>query len=125
MAGVPSNKKRVGEKMVVWFNNPKARAYLLEHGHVYTLRPKKRVCWIRDALMWKERRKRAMVEVCFIREINSDFELVNYVSQSGFQTVPEWRKAAGNSKYLYYVEIKGIKTPFGWSPETVKRVRGW
>ena len=43
----------------------------------------------------------------FVKEVKDDSELQNYVGESGFKSVEEWRKKAGRSRFLYYVELLG------------------
>jgi reverse gyrase len=89
-------------KLVIWFNVEKARNYLLRNGYVYTLRPKKRREGI-EVLSYEGFGKKGVVYVSFVKEIESDEELKEFVSESGFETVEEWRKEAGESRFLYYV----------------------
>jgi hypothetical protein len=92
--------------IVIWFNVREAREYLLRKGHVYTLRPKMRREG-RDVLMFGRFGKRGVVYVKFVKEVKSDSELEDYVRESGFGSVGEWRKKAGRSRFLYYVELVG------------------
>jgi len=45
--------------------------------------------------------------VKFVKEVKDDSELEEYVGESGFGSVGEWRKKAGKSRFLYYVELLG------------------
>lgn len=93
--------------MVIWFNNKKARAFLLKNGTVYTLRPKPRRTG-REPLFYGEFKKKGVVSVDFIREIRDDNELEEYVKYSGFSTVEAWREKAGKSRFLYKVTVLGL-----------------
>jgi len=88
--------------MVIWFNVKKARDFLLKNGYVYTLRPKKRREGI-DILSYGGFGKKGVVYVIFVKEIKNDVELREFVKDSGFESVQEWRKEAGESRFLYYV----------------------
>lgn len=97
--------------MAIWFNNTKARKYLLENKMVYTFRPKsKRVGEIRklgkETLMYNGFGSKGIVYVDFIKIINDMNELEPYVNMSGFKSIQEWYKeASGNSRYLYLVRF--------------------
>ncbi len=92
--------------MVIWFNNDKARAYLLKNKFVYTLRPKMRKVG-REPLFWKEFKKKGMVEVFFIGSIDfmHEIDLNLFADYSGFSSLEEWKKEAKDSKFLYKVEL--------------------
>jgi hypothetical protein len=92
--------------IVIWFNVREAREHLLRNGHVYTLRPKRRREG-KDVLMFGRFGKRGTIYVRFVKEVKSDSELQNYVGESGFKSVEEWRRKAGKSRFLYYVELVG------------------
>ena len=92
--------------IVIWFNVREAREHLLKRGHVYTLRPKRRREG-KDVLMFGKFGKRGTVYVKFVKEVKDDSELEEYVGESGFGSVGEWRKKAGKSRFLYYVELLG------------------
>ena len=92
--------------MVIWFNVKKAREFLLKNGYVYTLRPKKRREG-REPLFYGGFGKKAMAYVIFIGKIENDKELEEYVKDSGFETVEEWRREAKDSKYLYKIVLEG------------------
>jgi hypothetical protein len=90
--------------MVMWFNVPEAREYLLQYGEVYTLRPKKRREG-KEVLSYGGFGKKGEVNVKFVKEILDWNELNRYVDKSGFRTVDEWvRKAKGN-RFLYHVVL--------------------
>ena len=94
--------------MPIYFNITSARNHLLKNKVVYTLREGKRRHLGRTQI-----RKGSFVNfeligdgrVSFVKSINNDNELLPYVKQSGFQEVKDWREKAGNSKYLYMVEL--------------------
>jgi len=90
--------------MVIWFNVKKARDFLLKNGYVYTLRPRKRREGI-EVLMYDGFGKKGVVNVSFVKEIKSDKELYKFVNESGFYSIQEWRKEAGDSKFLYFVTL--------------------
>jgi hypothetical protein len=92
--------------MVIWFNVKKAREFLLKFGYVYTLRPKKRREG-REPLFYGGFGKKAMAWIIFIKKIENDKELEEYVKESGFETVEEWRREAKDSRYLYKVVLEG------------------
>jgi hypothetical protein len=90
--------------MVMWFNVSESREYLLKHGQVYTLRPKKRREG-KEILSYGGFGKKGEVNVKFVKEILDWNELNRYVDKSGFRTVDEWvRKAKGN-RFLYHVVL--------------------
>jgi hypothetical protein len=90
--------------MVIWFNNEKARKYLLENGDVYTLRPKKRREGL-DVLSYTNFGKKGIVEIKFLGKIEDYCELQDFVEFSGFESIKEWKRAAGDSRFLYYVKL--------------------
>jgi len=95
----------------MWFNVKQARKYLLEEGRVFTLRPKRRKreeC--REVLMYNGFGKKGDLYVSFVKEIEGDGELREFVDDSGFDSVEEWRAAAKESQYLYYVML--LDDPF-------------
>jgi reverse gyrase len=94
--------------MVIWFNVKKAREFLLKNGHVYTLRPKKRREGV-EVLSYEGFGKKGVVYVSFVRAIENDEELKEFIGESGFESVKEWRKEAGESRFLYYVFVIGGK----------------
>lgn len=96
----------MARKMVIWFNVKEAREYLLSVGRVYTLRPKRRKreeC--KEVLSYDGFGKKGMVWVSFVKEIEDDRELEEFVEDSGFRSVEEWRKEAKDSRFLYYVML--------------------
>ncbi len=98
--------------MPFWFNNEKARARLLAHGKVYTLREKpyqgtakaKKLVGY-DVLMYDVEANRGRVYFTFVKTIKDDAELREYLPLSGFPTIEEWLEAAGNDRNLYAVEL--------------------
>jgi hypothetical protein len=91
-------------KLVIWFNVPEAREYLLKHGEVYTLRRKERREG-KEVLMYGGFGKKGEVNVKFVREILDWNELNRYVDKSGFRTVDEWIRKAKGSRFLYHVVL--------------------
>lgn len=80
--------------MPIYFNNEKARGYLLNMGYVYTARTKRKEEGVTAAL-----RKEKGVQVKFAsvhcKMIDESFDshkaiLGKYVEYSGFETVEEW-----------------------------------
>lgn len=81
------------KRMVIWMNNLKARKHLLEHGKVYSIRPRRRrMTWTPhgEPLMWKRRGKRGMARVDYLHLIEYPEELEIWVDESGFDSVEEW-----------------------------------
>jgi len=119
--------------MVMIFKSKKALNFLLTHGEVYTLRPKRRKegrDWITDRRGGKKIANVEVELVAFIdleknyaetyRYINTIFNcakdlLGNYVEKSGFQSVGEWlsegrriyKGSLPNQPYLYHVRLVG------------------
>ena len=92
--------------MVMWFNVKEAREQLLKDGVVYTLRPKKRREG-HEVLMYNGFGKKGDIEVLFIGKIDTDTDLEGiFLEMSGFTSVEAWRKAAGESSFLYRVELQ-------------------
>lgn len=91
--------------MVIWFNVKEARTFLLKNGYVYTLRPKRRKREGMEVLMYDSFGKKGLVTVSFIKRITGNRELEEYVKCSGFRSVVEWRRAAGQSRFLYRVDL--------------------
>lgn len=91
--------------MGIWFNNEKARKFLLEHGCIYTLRPYLRRQGSKK-LYWNKKEDKGIVNVVLVKNIeeNSD-NLILYLRESGFETIKEWLEEANNSKYLYFVRL--------------------
>jgi hypothetical protein len=94
--------------MVIWFNNDKARGFLLKQGFVYTLRPKKRREGV-EPLFWQKFKKRGTVKVRYIGEIGLADTLLQYVPYSGFGTLDEWLKEAKGSRHLYRVDLISLE----------------
>jgi hypothetical protein len=90
--------------MVILFNVEKARDFLLKNGYVYTLRPKKRREGI-EVLSYEGFGKKGVVNVSFVKEVKDDKELYKFVNESGFYSIQEWRKEAGDSRFLYFVIV--------------------
>jgi len=103
--------RKWNKKMPIWFNNRKALKYLLKHGVVYTLRPRKRkekdgVTILYTNLYGKPYCTGRRVRVEFIREMDNDLRCYKpYCKQSGFETIKEWVEAANDSRFLYRVEL--------------------
>lgn len=93
--------------MVMWFNVKEAREFLLKEKFVYTLRPKKRREG-RDMLSWEGFGKKGIGMVKFVKEIVDDGELEKFVKWSGFESVRAWREKAGDSKFLYRVDLLSL-----------------
>ena len=91
--------------MNIFFNRPKAREYLMKNGIVYTLRPAERkngtyrLCYGN----YFKSIKLGQGEVEFIKKIEDDKELEDYVARSGFDTCEEWIKEANGARYLHLV----------------------
>ena len=100
----------------MWFNVKEARDFLLTNGFVYTLRPKKRREG-REALMYEGFGKKGELQVRFVKEIESDEELETRVERSGFRSVEEWRKKAGDSRFLYLVGLVSLE------PKPIKKLK--
>ena len=92
--------------MVMIFDNKKARKFLVEHGYVYTLR---RVRRKREGKDWcnyfRTDTKKHNIFVVYEGYIDTNEWLSLYVGESGFDSVEEWRKAAKDSRFLYFVSI--------------------
>jgi len=94
--------------MVMWFNVPQARNFLLQNGFVYTLRPKpyrlrsKKKRGI-DVLMFNRVEKRGEVYFEFIKVVDDPEELKPLVKYSGFKTLEEWLRKAGENRCLFKV----------------------
>jgi len=99
--------------MVIWFNNDKARKCLLKRGYVYTLRHLRQGGAIekREVLMWEKFGSRGTVYVRLWETIDKIENLRKYVSESGFDSVEEWLKAAGNdARELYRVDVIELRS---------------
>jgi len=59
----------------------------------------------REVLSYGGFGKKGMVYVSFVKEIEVDGELEEFVEDSGFESVEEWRKKAKESRFLYYVML--------------------
>ena len=106
--------------MVIQFSDEKARGFLLEHGHVFTARLKKRVQVGKDwACVKRGEKKFADVFITymgFCREGERVTHLKNYAEYSGFKTVVDWMTAIRNLNkgknfsiiYIYAVKIKKL-----------------
>ena len=89
----------------MWFNVKEAREQLLKDGVVYTLRPKKRREG-HEVLMYNGFGKKGEIEVLFIGKVDADVDLEGiFLEMSGFPSIEAWRKAAGDSQFLYRVEL--------------------
>jgi len=93
--------------MVMWFNNPQARIQLLTKGHVFTLRPKIRRTGY-EPLFYDNFEKKGTVLVTYLMEVNIDWWLEPYCNESGFLTIASWRAAAGDSRFLYRVDLTSL-----------------
>lgn len=97
--------------MVMWFNVKEAREFLLREGRVYTLRPKRRNRDVknpngyREVLSFDGFGKKGTLFVSFVKEIEDDGELKEFVEDSGFGSVEEWREKGKDSRFLYYVML--------------------
>lgn len=96
--------------MVMWFNVKEARECLLTKGHVFTLRPKKRREG-HEALMYDGFGKKGDLQVAYwgqihVEDVNTMKALNAIVDESGFASVDDWLKAAGDSRFLYRVELR-------------------
>jgi len=94
--------------MSIYFNITEAKNHLLKNKVVYTLRERKRKYLGKCQIHQGSYRNFEIIgngRVSFVKSINNDNELLPYVKQSGFEEVKDWRKKAGNSKYLYKVEL--------------------
>lgn len=94
----------------MWFNVPKARAYLLKYGFVYTLRPKKgrlrgRLLEGEDILSYEGFGKKGEVYFWYVCEIPDKDELADYVCDSGFDSVDEWAVALEKGQRSLYLVI--------------------
>ena len=90
--------------MVIWFNVAEARKCLLDRGIVYTLRPKERREG-REVLSYGGFGKKGIVNVRFEKENPTDDDLAIHLPNSGFASVDDWRRAAGDSSFLYCVTL--------------------
>lgn len=94
--------------MSIYFDVEEGREYLLKNGLVYTLRNNPtnfdrigiRIDKIDDKFEIIE-----FVKITFVKEIINNFELKDYVMQSGFYNVNDWLKEAKGNKYLHKVEL--------------------
>jgi len=76
--------------MVITFASEKALEYLLEHGHVYTFRLKRRVMLGRDWM--NDHRLGKKISDVYVEELLclSFSDLGPYVTESGFKTLKGW-----------------------------------
>jgi len=77
----------------IWFNSPKAYSQLCYHGHVMTLRSKRKkdgTYSLRTKLTKPCRYDGVSIEVRFVEFVSSEDELKFHVGSSGFDTVEEW-----------------------------------
>lgn len=93
--------------MVIWFNNEKARLFLLSNRYVFTLRPKERKEGV-EPLFWDEFKKKGEVSVDFVKYIINSEDLNKYVNGSGFSSIKHWLKEANGNRFLYYVRLLKI-----------------
>lgn len=77
-------------ELVIIFNSERAREYLLEYGHVYTFRLKRR-SMIGNDWMTDKYRGRKIRDIHITEKGHYAFkDLRLYVSQSGFKTLKSW-----------------------------------
>lgn len=93
--------------MVMWFNVKEARERLLTKGFVYTMRPKKRRDG-HDILMYNGFGKKGDIYIDFMGEFPNFADLEPALEFSGFLTLDDWHKAAGDSHFLYRVELQSL-----------------
>ena len=104
---------------VIWFKHPKALAYLLTHGEVYTLRGRRKNCPDGRVTVRAGRYVSIMgsIEYVGVIDLNDPAQvsrLNNYVSKSGFSSVEEWveayKKLNGNRNptHLYHVTLRQV-----------------
>ena len=93
----------------MFFNISEAREYLLKKGLVYTLRPKMRRTGKDIAYFGSYFKKEEIgpIWIDFIKEVKEPGEVQEYVSDSGFETLEDWWKAAKDSRFLFKVTLKG------------------
>jgi hypothetical protein len=97
-------------EMVMMFAVEEARTFLLNNEEVYTLRPKFRKRGrnntIKEPLVTELfTAPFAIGWVTFIKKIEDDSELEEFISKSGFDTVQEWRSKAKDSRFIYHVKL--------------------
>jgi hypothetical protein len=95
--------------MVMWFNVEEAREFLLNEGHVFTLRPKRRKRDFKNPLGYSEVLsydgfgKKGLLYVSFVKEVIEDGELREFINDSGFDSLEDWLDKANGSRFLYFV----------------------
>lgn len=84
---------------MMFFNHSKVRAYLVEHGEVFTIRLKKRRegndlfvygALFKDPIKIGKGEVRLVKSISFSREESSEKELTEFVNKSGFDSPQEW-----------------------------------
>ena len=99
--------------MVMSFEIDEALKQLERYLEVYTLRPRRRKKEGKDWYNLKRcGKKEADIWVEFVKEIEDDSELWQYLSGSGFADVALWKLAAKDSKFLYHVTILNGGFPY-------------
>ncbi len=99
--------------MQILFNVEKARKLILEHGFVYTLRPRRRKREGTDMLSYSGLGKKGMVDVKYVGSFGDGEQFCEEllelcVPYSGFETLEDWLAAAGDSRYLYRVTLLSV-----------------
>lgn len=94
--------------MSIYLDLKEAREYLLKNGLVYNLRNEPinydRI-GIRVSKNFNEFEIIGLVKVTFVKEIINNYDLKDYVMQSGFYNVDDWLIEAKGSKYLHRLEL--------------------
>ncbi len=94
--------------MSIYFNVKKAKEYLLKNGLVYSLR-KNPTNFDRIGIRVDKNDNKfeiiGFVKITFVKEIINNYDLKNYVLQSGFYNVDDWLKESKECKYLHKVEL--------------------
>ena len=99
---------KVNNYMSIYLDVKESREYLLKNGLVYNLRNEpidyNRI-GIRVSKDFNKFEIIGLVKVTFVKEIINNYDLKEYVMQSGFYNVDDWLKEAKGSKYLHKVEL--------------------
>ena len=94
--------------MSIYLNIKEAKEYLLKNGLVYNLRNEpinyNRI-GIRVSKNFNKFEIIGLVKVTFVKEIINNYDLKDYVVQSGFYNVDDWLKEIKGSKYLHKLEL--------------------
>ena len=119
--------------MVMFFNVEEARSHLLTHGHVFTLRNKRKregIHQLRVGGIYKFK-VLGKAYVSFVREITDPSQLNQYVEDSGFESIEAWLSRAKGDfpPYLHFVEmgtgpdILAVSLNKGWTePDKARRM---